>query len=105
MTYHDGFTNWNVNRSGRITGVAPILGIADFGGKSKASYIKSMLPKEFKLAREFMSHNEKVYEYNGKYYSFDNTSHNGGVWKVFIKKGGRFHRIGTADKNLNIFKK
>ena len=54
-----------------------------------------MLPKGFKLAREFMSHNEKVYEYNGKYYSFDNTSHN----------GGKLHRIGTADKNLNIFKK
>lgn len=105
LTYNDGFTNWNVNRSGRITGVAPILGIADFGGKSKTSYIKSILPKGFKLAHEFMSHNEKVYEYNGKYYSFDNTSHNGGVWKVFIKKGGRLHRIGTADKNLNIFKK
>ena len=105
LTYNDGFTNWNVNRSGRITGVAQILGIADFGGKSKASYIKSMLPKGFKLAREFMSHNEKVYEYNGKYYSFDNTSHNGDVWKVFVKKGGRLHRIGTADKNLNIFKK
>ena len=105
LTYNDGFTNWDVNRNGRITGVAPILGIADFGGKSKASYIKSMLPKGFKLAREFMSHNEKVYEYNGKYYSFDNTSHNGGVWKVFIKNGGRLHRIGTADKNLNIFKK
>lgn len=105
LTYNDGFTNWDVNRNGRITGVAPILGIADFGGKSKASYIKSMLPKGFKLAREFMSHNEKVYEYNGKYYSFDNTSHKGGVWKVFVKKGGRLHRIGTADKNLNIFKK
>ena len=52
-----------------------------------------------------MSHNEKVYEYNGKYYSFDNTSHNGGVWKLFAKNGGKLHRIGTADKNLNIFKK
>ncbi len=105
LTYNDGFINWNVNRSGRITGVAPILGIADFGGKSKASYIKSIIPKGFKLAREFLSHNEKVYEYSGKYYSFDNTSHNGGVWKVFVKKGGRLHRIGTADKDLNIFKK
>ncbi len=37
--------------------------------------------------------------------SADNTSHNGGVWKIFIKNGGRLHRIGTADKNLNIFKK
>ena len=74
-------------------------------GKSKALYIKSMLPKGFKVACEFMSHNEKVYEYNGKYYSFDNTLHNGGVWKLFAKNGGRLPRIGTADKNLNIFKK
>ena len=36
LTYNDGFTNWNVNRNGRITGETPILGIADFGGKSKA---------------------------------------------------------------------
>ena len=105
LTYNDGFTNWNVNRNGRITGETPILGIADFGGKSKASYIKSILPKGFKLSREYISHNERVYEYNGKYYSFDNTSHNGGIWKVFVKKGGRLQRIGTADKNLNIFKK
>ena len=105
LTYNDGFTNWNVNRNGRITGETPILGIADFGGKSKASYIKSILPKGFKLSREYISHNERVYEYNGKYYSFDNTSHNGGIWKVFVKKGGRLQRIRTADKNLNIFKK
>ena len=32
-------------------------------------------------------------------------THNGGVWKVFELKGGKLKRIGTADKNLIIFKK
>lgn len=39
------------------------------------------------------------------FYSFDNTSHNGGVFKVFKQEGGKLKRIGTADENLNIFKK
>lgn len=30
---------------------------------------------------------------------------NGGVFKVFKQEGGRLKRIGTADENLNIFKK
>lgn len=105
FTYNDGQFNWNVNRSGRITGVAPIMGIADFGGKSKMSFLRSSLPKGFKLVKGIYSHNEKVYQYKGKYYSLDNTSHNGGVWKVFEMRGGRLVRIGTADKNLNIFKR
>lgn len=105
ITYNDGISIWNVNRNGRVVGVAPMMCIVDTGGKSKASCIKSLIPKGFKIAKEFLSHNEKVYEYNGKYCSFDNTSHNGGVWKVFVKKGGRLHRIGTADKDLKIFKK
>lgn len=105
ITCNDGISIWNVNRNGRVVGAAPMMCIVDTGGKSKASYIKSLIPKGFKIAKEFLSHNEKVYEYNGKYYSFDNTSHNGGAWKVFVKKGGRLHRIGTADKDLKIFKK
>lgn len=35
----------------------------------------------------------------------DVDSHNGGVWKVFVKNGKRLKRIGTADEDLNIFKK
>ena len=34
-----------------------------------------------------------------------NTSHNGGVYKVFKQEGGKLKRVGTADENLNIFKK
>ena len=30
---------------------------------------------------------------------------NGGVYKVFEREGGNLKRIGTADENLNIFKK
>ena len=37
--------------------------------------------------------------------TIDNTGHNGGVFKVFKQEGGRLKRIGTADENLNIFKK
>ena len=29
----------------------------------------------------------------------------GGVYKVFEREGGNLKRIGTADENLNIFKK
>lgn len=105
LTYDDGLIKWEVNREGRIIGIAPISCIVNFGGRSKASYIRSLLPKGFKPVKGMLSHNEKVYEYRGKYYSFDNTSHNGGVWKVFELKGGKLKRIGTADKNLIIFKK
>lgn len=34
-TYNDGFTNWKVNLSGRIVGVAPITGTAPVPGKGK----------------------------------------------------------------------
>ena len=37
--------------------------------------------------------------------SFDNTQHNGGIYKVFEREGGNLKRIGTADKDLRIFKK
>lgn len=48
-----------------------------------------------------------VYTYNAngnKYYSKDVDGHNGGNWKVFEKNGNKLKRIGTADKDLNIFK-
>lgn len=37
--------------------------------------------------------------------AIDNTSQNGGIFKVFKQEGGKLKRIGTADENLNIFKK
>ena len=38
----------------------------------------------------------------GLYFEIRN---NGGVYKVFEREGGNLKRIGTADENLNIFKK
>ena len=62
--------------------------------------------KGFKESKEFgYIHGQKVFEYNGKYYSKDIDGHNGGVWKVFEKVNGKLRRIGTADAELNIFKK
>lgn len=66
---------------------------------------KEEMPKEFKVTREFINHNEKVYEYNGMYYSFDATKHKGGSWKVMVKKGGRLYRIATYNTNLNAYDK
>lgn len=64
------------------------------------------IPKDFKETKEFgKKHGQKVYKKGNKYYSKDVDGHNGGVWKVFEKSGGKLKRIGTADKNLNIFKK
>ena len=64
------------------------------------------IPKEFKETKEFgYNHGQKIYKYNGKYYSKDIDAHNGGEWKVFEKVGNRLKRIGTADKDLNIFKR
>jgi len=71
--------------------------------REKAFGIK--VPEGFKRTKEFgYPHGQKVYEYEGKYYTRDADSHNGGVWKVFEKSNGRLKRIGTADKFLNIFK-
>lgn len=50
-------------------------------------------------------HGQKVYKKGNKYYSKDADGHSGGKWKVFEKSGGKLKRVGTADKNLNIFKK
>jgi hypothetical protein len=64
------------------------------------------IPSDFKETKEFgRQHGQKVYERKGKYYSKDVDGHNGGVWKVFEKSGKKLKRIGTADKDLNIFKK
>ncbi len=46
-----------------------------------------------------------IYHKGNKYYSRDADGHNGGEWKVFEKQGGILKRVGTVDKNLNIFKK
>lgn len=51
------------------------------------------------------SQGELIFQKGNKYYSYDNTSHNGGVWKVFEQIGGKLQRIGTADNNFKIFKK
>ena len=107
IKYNDGHFNWNVNFSGRITNYAPILGIVDIitpAQKSKA--IATLLSKGAKLCKSFgTKHGEKIFKLGKKYYSFDNTKHNGGVYKVFEREGGNLKRIGTADENLNIFKK
>ena len=50
-------------------------------------------------------HGQKVYKLGNKYYSWDIDKHNGGELKVFERKGGKLERIGTADENLNIYKK
>jgi RHS repeat-associated protein len=70
------------------------------------------IPDGFKETKKFgYQHGQKVYEYKGKYYSRDvgsgngKGSHNGGIWKVFEQKKGKLNRIGTADKDLKIFKK
>ena len=71
-----------------------------------ANAVKDIAVKGFKETKKFgYSHGEKVYEYKGKYYSKDVDSHNGGAWKVFKEVNGKLVRIGTADKELNIFKK
>lgn len=103
-TYSNGIINWQVNSSGRITGVAPIIGIADFGGSfSKTGGIAKLISKGAKRVKGFgVSHGQKVYKLGNKYYSWDIDKHNGGELKVFERKGGKLVRIGTADENLNI---
>ena len=105
--YNDGFTNWSVNLSGRIIGVAPIIGIVNVNTPAqKSKAVTTLLSKGAKLCKGFgREHGEKVYKLGKYFYSFDNTSHNGGVFKVFKQEGGKLKRIGTADENLNIFKK
>jgi hypothetical protein len=51
------------------------------------------------------SHGELVFQKGNKYYSYDNTAHNGGVWKVFEKAGNELKRIGTATEDLLLIKK
>lgn len=64
------------------------------------------LPAGFKETNEFgKPHGQKVYKKGNKYYSKDADGHNGGKWKVFEKQGTKLKRVGTADKDLNIFKK
>ncbi|TCC97851.1 DUF6443 domain-containing protein [Pedobacter hiemivivus] len=64
------------------------------------------LPDGFKETKEFgKPHGQKVYKKGNKYYSKDADGHNGGSWKVFEKQGTKLKRVGTADKDLNIFKR
>ena len=75
-------------------------------GVSSTDHIATLLSKGAKLCKGFgTKHGEKIFKLGKKYYSFDNTKHNGGVYKVFEREGGNLKRIGTADENLNIFKK
>ena len=63
-------------------------------------------PSGYSETKEFgRQHGQQVYKKGKKYISRDVDSHSGGVWKVFEKKGGKLNRIGTADKDLNIFTK
>jgi|LakMenE01Jun11ns_1017448.scaffolds.fasta_scaffold9953969_3 hypothetical protein len=85
--------------------MVPIVGWAATAGElgNKAA---NFIPKGFKQTKKFgYLHGQKVYEYKGLYYSKDIDSHNGGVWKVFEEVNGKPKRVGTADENLNIFKK
>ena len=107
LKYNDGYFNWNVNYLGRITGYAPIIGIVDINTTAqKSKAIAKLLSKGAKQCKEFgTTHGEKIFKLGNKYYSFDNTQHNGGVYKVFKREGGNLKRTGTADENLNIFKR
>lgn len=72
----------------------------------KANKSDDELPEGFKETKEFgKQHGQKVYQKGNKYYSKDVDGHNGGSWKVFEKQGSRLKRVGTADKDLNIFKR
>ncbi len=82
---------WKTNDTNKSTS-------KDFDRMAKDQWLKE--------TKEFGRKNgEKVYKNWSKYYSGDNTLHNWGVWKVFKRVGNYLRRIGTADKNLNIFKK
>lgn len=97
---------------------SPVAGIAlsifaKKGIVNSTNAIKSInnLPKGFIETKQFgYQHGQKVYKYKGKYYSPDVGSgnglgsHNGGVWKVFEVSGNKLKRIGTANKDLKIFK-
>jgi RHS repeat-associated protein len=74
--------------------------------KNSSEKNKDNTPDGFKQTKKYgYQHGQKVYEYDGKYYSKDVDSHNGGSWKVFEEKNGRLNRVGTADENLKIIKK
>ena len=85
--------------------IIPYIGDAGKAGRLGIKVLKVIPPDGFKHVKQFgYPHGQKVYEYNGKYFSKDIDSHNGGVWKVFEEVNGKLKRIGTADENLKIFK-
>jgi len=95
-----------VNASLSTAAMVPIVGWPATGTKLVKKGVAKFIPKGFKQTKKFgYLHGQKVYEYKGLYYSKDIDSHNGGVWKVFEEINGKPKRIGTADENLNIFKK
>ena len=69
------------------------------------------VPDSFKETKQFgRKHGQRVYKKGNRYYSRDigqknGDAHNGGIWKVFKETGGELKRVGTADADLNIFKK
>lgn len=88
-----------------VTLVTNLLDLTQNMTQSKESKSDD-LPDGFKDTKEFgKQHGQKVYQKGNKYYSKDVDGHNGGSWKVFEKQGSRLKRVGTADGNLNIFKR
>jgi hypothetical protein len=85
--------------------IIPYIGDVGKVGRLGSKALKVLPPSGFKHVKQFgYPHGQKVYEYNGKYFSRDIDSHNGGVWKVFEEVNGKLKRIGTADERLKIFK-
>ena len=85
--------------------IIPYIGDVGKAGRLGAKTLNIIPFDGFKHAKQFgYPHGQKVFEYNGKFFSKDIDSHNGGVWKVFEEVNGKLKRIGTADESLKIFK-
>jgi RHS repeat-associated protein len=105
FNYNDGSSNWHVNLDGRIVGYTPISGEVNVNA-SKGKAIAKLLEKGARLIKNLgFSHKQRIYKLGNKYYSWDIDKHHGGVFKVFELRGGKLHRIGTVDENLNIIAK
>ena len=49
---------------------------------------------------KYRIHGKVVYKKGNNYYSYDNTSHKGGMWKVFKMKNNKLYRICTVNRTL-----